>query len=288
MSSSPFSSASLQLSSGTVRVMSRRSQSGSAFRSASTACSKWRRLAFTEPKTTSFSSTSSLIRAPTSTLRLRDAATPDRQTIARGAVEHVDLELALHAHEGGEQADRAGPGHEHALVDRARARRDAVDLLPGLGEDARRLGEDAERPEVIGYRDGEVLLDRHELGAVAVERLDAALRVLAVPAHVPLAHGAAGARDGVGAPDDPGHQLAGVEAAASLADTAEELVPEHEPLVSLRRLAVGAVEDLAVGAADAEVERLDEQLAILWFGLGQVDQLGTVRVPGDHCDGSHS
>ena len=69
-----------------MRVISRRSQSGSASRSDFTACSKWRRFAFTEPNTTSFSSTSSLLSAPTSTLRVRDDATPVRHTIAPGAV----------------------------------------------------------------------------------------------------------------------------------------------------------------------------------------------------------
>ena len=86
MSSSPFSSASGQRSSGTVRVISLRSQAWSASVSDFTACSKWRRFAFTDPNTTSFSSTSSLLSAPTSTLSVRDGATPVRQTMAPGAV----------------------------------------------------------------------------------------------------------------------------------------------------------------------------------------------------------
>ena len=247
-----------------MRVISRREPVRVGLRAAtSTACSKWRRFAFTEPNTTSFSSTSSLLSAPTSTLRLRDGATPVRQTIAPGrgvphraghqlrdagalddhvglallrhlgdvavcdssapsaatasgltpsvgAVEHVHLEAALDSHQRRQQADRAGAGHEHALVGASRrACAMPLDLLPGLGEDARRLGEHAERAELVGDRDREVLLDRHELGAVAVERLDAALRVLAVAAHVPLAPRAARARHRVGAPDDAGDQLAG-------------------------------------------------------------------------------
>ena len=51
---------------------------------------------------------------------------------------------------------------------------------------------------------------------------------------------------------------------------------EHEPLLAGRRLAVRALDDLAVGAADAEAERLDEQLALLRLGLGQLGQLGAV------------
>jgi hypothetical protein len=120
-----------------------------------------------------------------------------------------------------------------------------------------------------------------------VEPLDAALGVLAVPAHVPLAPGAAGTRDGIGAPYDPGHQLAGVEAGSCLANPRQQLVSEHQPLLSVRWLAVSAVEDLAVGAADPEVERLDEQLAILGFGLGQLGQLGAVCVAGDDSHRVH-
>ena len=148
-----------------------------------------------------------------------------------GAVEHVHLEVALLAHERGQQPDRAGAGHEHALVDRARARGDPVDLLPGLGEDARRLGEHAERAELVGDRDREVLLDGHELRAVAVERLDAPLGVLAVAAHVPLALGAAGAGHRIGPADDARDELARLEPAAAVAHAAEQLVAEHQPLV---------------------------------------------------------
>ena len=265
--------------------MSRRSQSWSASVSDLTACSKWRRFAFTDPNTTSFSSTSSLLSAPTSTLRVRDEATPGeaddragrrvlhgaghqlghagalhhdvrldllghvghvtgvvaaaeglhrlRLRSLGGAVEHVELEPALRAHQRAEQADRAGADDERSLVRRAGARADAVDLLPGLGEDAGGFGEDPERAELVGDRNREVRLERHELGAVAVEGLDAALGVLPVAAHVPLALGAADARHRVGSADDAGHQLARVLHAP------EQLVAEHQPLVPGRRLAVG-------------------------------------------------
>ena len=144
-----------------------------------------------------------------------------------GAVEDVDLEPALRAHQRAEQADRAGAGHERPLVRRARARADAVDLLPRLGEHAGRLGEDPERPEFVGDRNREVRLERHELGAVAVERLDAALGVLPVAAHVPLALGAAGARHRVGAAHDAGHELPGVLSRARAAHARAPAAPDR-------------------------------------------------------------
>jgi hypothetical protein len=54
-------------------------------------------------------------------------------------------------------------------------------------------------------------------------------------------------------------------------------VPEHQPPAARRRLAVKALDDLAVGSADAEPQRLDEQLTR--SGLRTVD-LGQLRAAG--------
>ena len=94
---------------------------------------------------------------------------------------------------------------------------DALDLLPGLGEHAGRLGEHAQLAEPGIDGDGEVRLERHQLGAVAVPALDAALGVEPVAAHVPLAARAAGAGLGVGPAHDARHQVAGLEARAGRA-----------------------------------------------------------------------
>ena len=74
-------------------------------------------------------------------------------------------------------------------------------------------------------------LDAPSLRHVAVDGLDPALGVLAVAAHVPLAHRAARARDGVGTPDDADDEIALREAARGARDrrtATERLVAEHE------------------------------------------------------------
>ena len=76
---------------------------------------------------------------------------------------------------------------------------DRFDVLPGLGHDGGRLEQHAEDPERRVHRDERTRLHPPALGHEAVICLDAALGVLAVPAHVPLAHGAARTRNGVAA-----------------------------------------------------------------------------------------
>ena len=64
-------------------------------------------------------------------------------------------------------------------------------------------------------------------------------------------------------------------------------MPEHQPLVTGRGLPVAALDDLAVRAADAEVERLDEQLAVHRLGLRELGQLGGVGLAGDDGHRAH-
>ena len=77
-------------------------------------------------------------------------------------------------------------------------------------------------------------LDPPALGHEAVDLLDAALGVLAVAAHVPLADGAVRARDGVGPAHDADDQVALLQAAAraGVDDPAERLVAEHQPVLA--------------------------------------------------------
>jgi hypothetical protein len=141
-----------------------------------------------------------------------------------------------------------------ALVRLAGACPDAIDLLPCLGQDAGRLGEDAELAELGGDLHGEVAFQRDQLRAVAVPALDTALGVAPVTAHVPLAARAAGTGLGIGTPDDAGNEIARLDTAAwrRLAHPAEQLVPQNESIAARGRLAVLARHDLAVGTAHAE------------------------------------
>ena len=61
-------------------------------------------------------------------------------------VEHMHVEAALHAHQRRQQPDRAGAGdQQRPRLPGARALADALDVIPRLGDDARRLEQHAER-----------------------------------------------------------------------------------------------------------------------------------------------
>jgi hypothetical protein len=154
-------------------------------------------------------------------------------------------------------------------------------------DDARRLGQHAERPEPGVDLHGVARLERDDLRAVAVDLLDAPLAVAAVATHVELAASAARAGVGIGAAHDADDEVAGDElrAVRRLSHAPERLVPEDEAVAVRRRPAVGAGHDLAVGAADAERDHLDEQLAVTALGLGDGRELLAAGPAGDDGDG---
>src|SRR5262249_41352259 len=145
---------------------------------------------------------------------------------------------------------------ESALTDRD-------DLLPRLRHDGGGLEEHAEQSERSVGSHGVLGLDAPALRHVAVDLLDASLRVAAVPAHVPLADRAVGARHGIGPAHDADDQIPGAKPAGPRIDDAtERFVTEDEASLAFRRPAVLALGDLDVGAADADGDRLDDDRAI--------------------------
>jgi hypothetical protein len=163
-------------------------------------------------------------------------------------------------------------------------------LLPGLSQHAGRLGEDAELTERGVNRDRKVLLEGHELGAVAVKCLDAPFGVAAVAAHVPLRAGAAGARLGIRPAHDAGHQLPGLERrpVRRLAHAPQQLMTEDQLVALRRRLAVAPVDDLPVGAADTEPQRLDQQFSGVRPRLLDLTERGTAWIARHDGDGLHA
>src|SRR5216683_1128308 len=167
----------------------------------------------------------------------------------------VDVEIALHSHQGRQQPDRAGAGDEQRLrLPGARAPPNALGVVPGLGENAGGLEQDPENAQGRSDLDGEFRLDAEALDAVAVTLLDAALGVAPVAAHVPFPDGAGRARHRIGPPHDADHEVAAGDPAAfrRLDDLAQRFVAEHQALLAGRRFAIGAGEYLAIGSAHAE------------------------------------
>src|SRR4051794_24702942 len=107
---------------------------------------------------------------------------------------------------------------------------DALDVLPGFGDDAGRLEENGGDAEGRIDADGEVRLEAKTLAEEAVTLLDAAFGIKTIGAHVPLADGTVGARLWIGTADDADNEVAGLERAAArrFADTPERFVADDQ------------------------------------------------------------
>ncbi len=152
-----------------------------------------------------------------------------------------------------------------APVMSTRARRaaqapDAVGVVPGLRHHAGRLDQDAEQAESGVDLHGIVGVDAELLRAEAVQSLDAVFGVLAVLAHVPFAGRARHAGDGIAMPHHADDVIAGHKAGLGrrLAHAAERFMAEDQAALARRGLAVKARDDLVIGAANAERDRVGE------------------------------
>ena len=139
--------------------------------------------------------------------------------------------------------------------------------------DRGRLGEDAETPERTGNRDELRRVLGHELARETVEARDAALAVVPRQARV-RRRLRAGEAVPAGSADRGGDEVAAREAGSVALDHAEQLVADHEQGFVLGCDAEVPVEDLAVGAADADLEHPDRHLALPGLRRGQLDDVG--------------
>src|SRR3546814_2882390 len=129
-----------------------------------------------------------------------------------------------------------------------------IGVVPGLGEDARRLEQHAQMTQGWVDADRKCGLDPEVFGAVAVELLDAAFGVAAVRAHVPLARCAVAAGHRIWPADDPDRPVPDGEAGAGrrLLDLPDRLMSEDQPAPAWWRPAIVAGNDLSVGPADPD------------------------------------
>src|SRR6186713_1867180 len=164
---------------------------------------------------------------------------------------------------------------------------DRLDLFPGLRDNGRGFQQHAKQAKRRVDLHRVLGLDPPALRHEAVDFLDAALRILAVAAHVPFTNRAVRARHRVGPPDDADDQVALAERAgrARVDDAAERLVAEHQPRLARRCPAVLAFDDLDVGPADADCDRLDEYGPVARVGLWDVIEAGAPRCLWQDGDG---
>lgn len=181
-----------------------------------------------------------------------------------GQVEHVYGETALTGQQGGQQADRAGSGDQRRTRLPLRPLPDAEDVVPRLDHHARRFEQHTHLAQSRVQPDGEARLESPALPSEAGQRLDAMLGEHAVAAHVPLVDRAVRAGHRIRMADDPGHQFAGLQRAGRVLDhPAQRLVPEHQMIRAGWGLAVFALDDFEVRAADPHRDRLHQDRTLL-------------------------
>jgi hypothetical protein len=138
-------------------------------------------------------------------------------------IEHDDVETALTSEQRCEQSDRTRTGdHDLGRLPLC-AGADASDVLPCLGDHARRFQQHTDAIESGIDLDRVFGADPVPIGRVAVPSVNAALGIAAIAAHVPLTDRAVRTRDPIGSAHDADDQIAARQAAVSgrVEDTSE-------------------------------------------------------------------
>ena len=166
---------------------------------------------------------------------------------------------------------------------------DLFDVVPGLRDDGGGFEQHAEGPERGIDRHQVLGMNAVTLGGIAVPGLDPPLGVPAVGAHVPVPGRAGRAGNRIGPADDADHQVPGAESRprGGLDHPAQRFVPDDEAFLTRGCPPVVAVDDLQVGAADADRLGLDQDGPVVWRWLRHVGELGGALLPGDDGDGAH-
>jgi len=162
-------------------------------------------------------------------------------------------------------------------------------VVPGLGDDGGRLEQHAEDAESGIHRHQVLGVNAVALGGVTVPGLDPPFGVLAVGAHIPVPGRAGRARNGVRPAHDADDQVPGLEPGSRrrLGYLAQRLVADDETLFAGRRPPVITVDDLQIGAADADRLGLDQDPSVAQRGFLHLAQRDRALLPGHDGDGAH-
>ena len=165
----------------------------------------------------------------------------------------MGVEAALGGEQGGQESDGSGPRDQYLSRHPGCSAPDPLDVVPGLGDDSRRLQQDCEVAEGGVYLDDVFGVDPEAFGGEAVTSLYTPFGVLPVDAHVPVPGRARRAGNGIAAPYNTDHQVSDMEVGPGrcLKNPSKRLVAEDQAVVARRRRTVLAADDLQIGAADA-------------------------------------
>ena len=205
-------------------------------------------------------------------------------------IEHMHIEVALPAHEGGQQPDWARAGDEHGpRLPHAGAASDAFDVVPSLGEDAGGLEQHAENAQCWLDLDREFGLKAEAFRAVTLPVLDTPLGVAPVAAHIPLPGGTGDAGLRVRPAHDTNDEVAGRQPATPWRrlDHAQRLVTENKALLAGGSGAVGSHDDFAVGGAHTQRQGAHQYRAIRKRRFGHIVEPCRIRDAGGNGDCAH-
>jgi len=123
-------------------------------------------------------------------------------------IEDMDLPPAHARCASRQETDRTRAGNQHCVRFPVRALAHRNDLLQCLRDHRHRLEKHAEDSKGRIHLNGVLGLDTPTLRHEAVDLFDSTLGVMTVAAHVPFAHGAIWAGNGIRTADNADHQVA--------------------------------------------------------------------------------
>ena len=166
---------------------------------------------------------------------------------------------------------------------------DILSVLPCLCDDTRRFQKNADDAQGRLDLHRKLWLDAKPLGAMAIELLDASLRILTIPAHVPLTDRAVRTWNGIRPSDDADHEISWREPRSfrRFKDLADRFVADDEMVSSGRRRSVTTGHDLDISPTDVDAESLREQSTIFKGRFGHAADCARVRQAGNDGKGAH-
>ena len=205
------------------------------------------------------------------------------------SIEYVHVESALNAEHRRQEANGTGSRHENARRRPSSPSPNPLDVLPCLGDNARRLEQNPRKPQRGRHLDEVLRLDAVALRRKPMTFFDPAFGVSAIAAHVPLVDRAIRTRDRIGPSDDSDDAISALEVASGrrVDDLAQRLVSQDESLTSRGRPAVGAPDDFEIRSAYADGQRFDQHRAVRPRRFRDLVESCGASLVGNHRDRSH-
>ena len=206
------------------------------------------------------------------------------------AIQDVNFETSLDPQKSCEETNRPRSSHEYRSWLPERPPANCDDVLPSLRNHSGRLKQYAKKAEGTVYLYRILRLNAPTFGHVSIDLLDASFRILAVPAHIPLAYCAMRTWNWIRTPDNTHDEIAFLKRTAipGIDDTSKRFVSQYQAGASRRSPTVFSFNDLNIGRADTYGNRFDNHGSITRIGLGDFLESCTSRFLGFNSDRFHT